>query len=106
MKSLFLEDDEVVDDRLSIQKKNTVKVHEIKRYIDTLKSNKVPGSDGIKAEIYQKTSDITALLLTQIVKDYLKKGYFPIQYKKAELSYTKVEIKIKKMQSRIDLYAY
>jgi len=58
----------------------------IERYIDSLKPNKAPGPDGIKTEIYQKTSDITASLLSQIINDCFKKGYFPAQHKKSELS--------------------
>jgi len=84
IKGLFLEDNEmIVGDRLSITKESAV---EIKRYIDSLKPNKAPGPDGIKAEIYQKTSDITVLLLIQIINDCFKKGYFPAQHKKVELS--------------------
>jgi hypothetical protein len=72
--------------RLSTEEKDAVDVSEIREYIHTLKPNKAPGSDGIKAEIYQKTSDITAPFLTQIINDCFKKGYFPTQHKKAELS--------------------
>jgi len=66
IKGLFLEDNEVVvSDRLPITEESAVEIHEIKRYIDSLKPNKAAGLDGIKAEIYQKTSDIT------------EKGIFP-----------------------------
>jgi len=40
----------------------------------------------MKVEIYQKASDITAPLLTQIINDCFKKKYFLAQHKKAELS--------------------
>jgi hypothetical protein len=84
IKSLFLKDDEAsVDDRLPIEEEDTVEMSEIREY---MKPNKAPGSDGIKAEIYQKTFDITAPFLTQIINDCFKKGYFPIKHKKAELS--------------------
>jgi len=53
-----------VSDRLHIAEESAVEIYEIKRYIDTLKLNKAPGSDGIKDKIYQKTSDIMASLLT------------------------------------------
>jgi len=68
------------------KEESAVEIHEIKRHIETLKPKKAPGPDGIKAEIYQKTFNITAPLLTQIINDCFKKGYFPAQHKKAELS--------------------
>jgi hypothetical protein len=77
-------------DRLSTEEEDVVEVSEIREYIHTLKPNKAPNKapdpDGIKAEIYQKTSDITAPLLIQIINDYFRKGYFFTQHKKAELS--------------------
>jgi hypothetical protein len=85
IKCLFLKDYEALEgDRLSTEEED-VEVSEIREYIHTLKPNKAPGPDGIKAEIYQKTSDITAPFLTQIINDF-RKGYFPTQHKKAELS--------------------
>jgi len=66
-----------------------LEIYEIKRYIDTLKLNKAPGLDGIKDKIYQKTSDIMAPLLIQIINDYFKRGYFPAQHKKKSLLYTR-----------------
>jgi hypothetical protein len=86
IKSLFLKDNEAsVDDRLPIEEKDTMEVSEIREYIHALKPNKAC-PDRTKAEIYQKTSDITAPFLTQIINDCFKKGYFPIQHKKTELS--------------------
>jgi len=42
IKSLFLEDDEVVmGDRLSITEKSAVKIYEIKKYIDKAKAKKL-----------------------------------------------------------------
>jgi hypothetical protein len=52
-----------------IEKENAVEISEIREYIHTLKSNKALGANGIKAEIYQETSDITAPFLTQIIND-------------------------------------
>jgi hypothetical protein len=87
IKCLFLKDDEALEgDRLSTEEEDVVEVSEIREYIHTLKPNKSPGPDGIKAKIYQKTSDITAPFLTQIINDCFRKGYFPTQHKKAELS--------------------
>jgi len=63
-----------------------VEIHEIKRHIYSLKSKKAPSPDGIKAEIYQKTSDITTSFLIQMINDCFKKRYFPAQHKKSELS--------------------
>jgi len=55
MKGLFLEDNEaVIGDRLPIAEESAVEIYKIKRHIDSLKSRKVLGPDGIKAEIYQK----------------------------------------------------
>jgi len=69
IKGLFLEDNEaVVGDRL-LSRRKCIVIHKIKRHIDSLKPRKAPGPDGIKAEIYQKTSDITAPLLIQIIND-------------------------------------
>jgi len=87
IKCLFLKDDEALKrDRLSTEEEDVVEVSEIREYIHALKPNKAPGLDGIKAEIYQKTSDITAPFPTQIINDCFRKGYFPTQHKKAELS--------------------
>jgi hypothetical protein len=59
IKCLFLKDDEALEaDRLSTEETDVVEVSEIREYIHTLKPNKTPGLDGIKTEIYQKTSDI------------------------------------------------
>jgi len=86
IKCLFLKDDEALEgDRLFTEEEDVVEVSEIREYIHTLKPNKV-GINGIKAEIYEKTSDITAPFLIQIINDCFKKGYFPTQHKKAELS--------------------
>jgi hypothetical protein len=63
-----------------------LEMSEIREYIHTLKLNKAPGPNGIKAEIYQKTSDMTAPFLAQIINDCFRKRYFPTQHKKAELS--------------------
>jgi len=62
-------------------------VSEIREYIHALKPNKELGPDGIKAEIYQKISDITAPFPTQIINDCFKQGHFPTQHKKTELSH-------------------
>jgi hypothetical protein len=87
IKCLFLKDDEALEeDRLSTEEEDVVEVSEIKEYIHTLKANKAPSPDGIKTEIYQKTSDITAPFLIQIINDCFRKEYFPTQHKKAELS--------------------
>ncbi|KAH0945140.1 hypothetical protein HN011_003378 [Eciton burchellii] len=87
IKCLFLKDDEALKgDRLSTEEEDVIEVSEIKEYIHALKPNKAPGSDGIKAEIYQKTSDITEPFLIQIINDCFRKGYFPKQHKKADLS--------------------
>jgi hypothetical protein len=62
IKNLFLEDLEdeaIVADRMPIEEENAIEVYEIKGYIDTLKSNTTSSPDGIKAEIYKQTSDIT-----------------------------------------------
>jgi len=72
--------------RLCTEEEDVVDVSEIREYIHALKPNKAPGPDGIKAEIYQKTSDITAPFLTQIITDCFKQRHFPTQHKKAELS--------------------
>jgi hypothetical protein len=80
IKCLFLKDDEALKgDRLSTEEEDIVEVSEIREYIHALKPNKAPGPDGIKAEIYQKISDITAPFLTQIINDCFRKRYFPTQ---------------------------
>jgi hypothetical protein len=87
IKCLFLKDNKALEGaRLPLEEEDVVEMNEIKEYIHTLKPNKAPGPDRIKAEIYQRTSDITAPFLTQIINDCYRKGYFPTQHKKAELS--------------------
>jgi hypothetical protein len=108
MKCLFLKDDEALEgDRLSTEEEDVVEVNEIREYIHTLKPNKAPGPDGIKVEVYKKTSDITAPFLTQKINDCFERNISLHNTRKQScLSYTKVETKIHKMQSRIDLYVY
>jgi hypothetical protein len=81
-------------------------VSKIRKYIHTLKPNKRPGPDGIKAEIYQKTFDITAPFLTQIINHCFRKGYFPTQHKKAELSLIYKGGDKDPQDANTDLYAY
>jgi hypothetical protein len=86
IKCLFLKDDEALESgRLCTEEEDVVEVSEIREYIHVLKPNKAPGPDGIKAEIYKKTSDITAPFLTQIINDCYKQRHFPTQHKKVGL---------------------
>jgi hypothetical protein len=73
-------------DRLFTEEEDVLEVSEIREYIHTLKPNKASSPDVIKAEIYKKTSDITAPFLTQIINDCFKRRYFSTQHKKAKLS--------------------
>ncbi|KAH0951452.1 hypothetical protein HN011_011264 [Eciton burchellii] len=107
IKCLFLKDDEALEgDRLSTEEEDVVEVSEIREYIHTLKPNKPPGPDGIKAKIYQKTSDITAPFLTQIINDCFRKRYFPTQHKKAELSLIYKGGDKDPQDANTDLYVY
>jgi len=87
IKGIFLKDNEMVvcDNYVLIAEESAIRLNEIEGYIKILKPNKPPGPDGIKAEIYQGTSDITALFLIQIIKDFSERGYFPTHHE-AELS--------------------
>jgi len=87
IKCLFLENDEALEgSRLCTKEEDVVEVSEIREYIHALKPNKALDPDGVRAKIYQKTSDMTALFLTQVINDCFKNGYFLTQHKKAELS--------------------
>jgi len=78
MNGLFLKEDEaMIGDRPTTV--GAVELNEIKEYIKRTRANKLPGPERIKAEIRQKSSDITALLLTEIINNCFKKRCFAMQ---------------------------
>jgi len=81
MNHLFLKENEaIVGDRLPTAEAGITELAN-KRIYKYTKAQQSPRSKlginlGIKIEIYQKISDITASLLIQIINDCFKRGYF------------------------------